>query len=428
MWLATQVLMAYRTVEALEAMGLVVSDEEAYLGLREMIVTSVGQMKLEGEAAEEADEVVDRGLASENDGVVYRALEAVISRGRALRDRPIEALTKSESLALRRLANVAMARLELQRAPGELRDVLALADKKDPAARQAAALELARDGSEEALATLNELLADEDRRVRSEAIRAMAARRRPTSIVSLIDRLDEETGKHRLEVHWALRMLTGEDHGSRSPRWKSWWRGEGESFRIPTLVEAQAAERKRKSRKDESPTKATFYGLKVVSDRLAFVIDVSGSMNNKVYAGGTRLDAAKEQLAGVIEGLHGDDQFNIIAFQSNVRAWEDALVKAAQRNREDAASFVEGLNAGGGTAIYDALREAFDDESVDTIYFLSDGQPSGGLITDAAQIRAEVARWNSARHVTINCVAVGQDHALLRGLAEDSGGEYKRIQ
>ena len=85
------------------------------------------------------------------------------------------------------------------------------------------------------------------------------------------------------------------------------------------------------------------------------------------------------------------------------------------------------LRPGGGTNIHDALELAFEDERVDTIYLLSDGAPSTGPIVQADELRDEVARWNSVRGVVIHCIAVGQDHRLLKGLAEDSGGKYVRV-
>ena len=80
----------------------------------------------------------------------------------------------------------------------------------------------------------------------------------------------------------------------------------------------------------------------------------------------------------------------------------------------------------GGTAIYDGLWLAFEDPLVDTIYVLTDGQPSAGKVTDIYEIRREVARWNATRNVKIHGVSVGQESQLLRWLAEDSGGRYTR--
>jgi hypothetical protein len=422
-----EVLRGFRTTEHLEAMGKFVSDEDAYAPTREAVLTAVSGMVLEGDALAEADEVVDRGLAAKHSAVQFRALEAVVARGRALRSQPIEALARSQADELRRLAHVAMARLALAEGGGGAKEVMELGRSKDPAARQAAALELARLGTEEALQVLTGLLADPDLRVRSQAVKATAARRRPSSIVALIDRLDAESGKLRGEVRWALEMLTGKDFGLTSARWRTWWAAEGKTFEVPSLAEAAEARQARTTRAEAASTKASFYGLEVISNRLVFVIDISGSMNAKAYEGLTRIEIAKRELNRVVATLLVDDHFNIIAFSGGVRAWVDALTPGNEKNRTAAKDFVDRLQANGGTAIYDALAEAFEDQAIDTIYFLSDGDPSAGLVVDPATIRSEVARWNSARHIVIHCIAVGQDHSLLRGLAEDSGGSYRRV-
>ena len=55
------------------------------------------------------------------------------------------------------------------------------------------------------------------------------------------------------------------------------------------------------------------------------------------------------------------------------------------------------------------------------------GAPTEGEITDIEEIRAEVARWNAARHVKIHGISMGQDSTLLQWLCEDTGGTYKRV-
>lgn len=43
------------------------------------------------------------------------------------------------------------------------------------------------------------------------------------------------------------------------------------------------------------------------------------------------------------------------------------------------------------------------------------------------RIRRQVGAWNETRLITIHTISVGRDSPLLRDLAEDSGGRYKRI-
>ena len=103
------------------------------------------------------------------------------------------------------------------------------------------------------------------------------------------------------------------------------------------------------------------------------------------------------------------------------------MIELEGKSRAEALEFAGAVRPWGGTNIHDALELAFEDERVDTIYLLSDGAPSTGPIVQADELRDEVARWNSVRGVVIHCIAVGQDHRLLKGLAEDSGGKYVRV-
>jgi len=97
------------------------------------------------------------------------------------------------------------------------------------------------------------------------------------------------------------------------------------------------------------------------------------------------------------------------------------------------------MTAAGGTNGHDALKSAFAiagrgardkqyELGADTIFFLSDGQPTRGDITDPDQILAEVKRWNLLRRVKVHTVGVGRDHAkaFMESLAESSGGTYVR--
>ena len=93
----------------------------------------------------------------------------------------------------------------------------------------------------------------------------------------------------------------------------------------------------------------------------------------------------------------------------------------------DAKGFVSKLGAGGGTNLFGSLEFVFQDPQVDTIFILSDGEPSAGRIQDPAGIRTEVAKWNKNREVKIHSIAVGGSLQVLQWLAEDSGGTYVRF-
>jgi hypothetical protein len=99
-----------------------------------------------------------------------------------------------------------------------------------------------------------------------------------------------------------------------------------------------------------------------------------------------------------------------------------------EKTRKAAQGFVSRQEPDGYTAVYDALKLAFEDKRVDTLYLLSDGNPYQGTIDDPEQIRAEVKRWNSTRHLKIHCVSLGGDILLLKNLAQDTGGEFRTVR
>jgi hypothetical protein len=50
------------------------------------------------------------------------------------------------------------------------------------------------------------------------------------------------------------------------------------------------------------------------------------------------------------------------------------------------------------------------------------------LIEDPVEIADQVAVWNSSRRIRIHGIAVGNDSALIKSLADDSGGTYVYVR
>jgi len=66
----------------------------------------------------------------------------------------------------------------------------------------------------------------------------------------------------------------------------------------------------------------------------------------------------------------------------------------------------------------------------DTIFFMTDGQPSCGKVIDPHQILDEITRRNRILGVTIHTVGVSKDQnsAFLLNLAKRNGGRYVAFQ
>jgi hypothetical protein len=236
-----------------------------------------------------------------------------------------------------------------------------------------------------------------------------------------------------------LWKLTAQPFRTDSKQWKRWWEKEGANFRFPTPEEFLKRQRERDLREEKQVSQSfrgvkvdsRFFGLRITSHHVAFVIDVSGSMEERLpgqeKAGGgpSRIEVARKELIACLEALEAGTRFNILPFSSGVLPWKEEAVECTEETFTEAKEFVEGLGALGGTNIHGGLRQAFDDPTVDTIFFLSDGEPSQGDVIDPGAIREEVQAWNKERGVVIHTISIGDRFPLLEWLAEDSKGTYR---
>lgn len=259
--------------------------------------------------------------------------------------------------------------------------------------------------------------------LRSLSIRYLARCRDVTSIPLLIGRYGREEGRLAAELDQALFLHTGTRLWKRAD-WDSWWDKNKVGFALPHADSVKGGGT------TSGGKTVAYHDIPVVSSRIAFVVDHSGSMNaqigtDKKY---TRLDAAKEQLQRVIEALPKETSINLIPYDSTVQPLWDDLRKLDDDNREKVLKSAKKLALGTGTNIFDAIEKAFTDPMVDTIYLLTDGQPTQGRFLNTDDIIEEVQRMNRTRQVVLHCIGLGIDSDLLKRLAQISGGSYKYVR
>lgn len=257
--------------------------------------------------------------------------------------------------------------------------------------------------------------------LRSAAYRYLTVLRDVAAIEPLIRRSDQESGRLEIEANQALFAHTGRRFFSRKD-WEKWWDQHEKGFKLPHIETV----RQPRASSSSSGGTASYFGIPLVSRRSAFLIDVSGSMNEKIGTDRkrTRLDEAKKQLKQAIESYQPDHSCSVIVFHTTIHPVWDRLRPATKENKEELITRVDRLAIGGGTNIHDALEAAYRDPEIDTIYLLTDGAPSAGAITNADEIADEVRRWNQTRQVVIHSVAIGSESKLLQRLAKESGGTY----
>jgi Ca-activated chloride channel family protein len=162
----------------------------------------------------------------------------------------------------------------------------------------------------------------------------------------------------------------------------------------------------------------------VVPRDLSFVVDVSGSMS------GQKLDQAKGALRQALAGLRPEDRFRLVAFSSGVRHFREVWAPATPEAIREARTFVDNLQADGGTNIsgaLDAVLGASVPESrLPIILFLTDGIPSVGEQQPDRIASQAAGRIGRARVFT---VGVGHDvnTYLLDRLAREGRGAAEYV-
>ena len=159
----------------------------------------------------------------------------------------------------------------------------------------------------------------------------------------------------------------------------------------------------------------------IIPRDLVLVLDISGSMD------AVKMDQARKALKTCLNSLKPNDRFAVIAFSTNVRQYRDSLVPADSEQLENARKWVDGLRAGGGTAIQAALDAALDMRGKEegrafTVVFFTDGQPTIGEMRPEKIIKNVEAK-NTA-NTRIFTFGVGDDvnAAMLDQLAESTRG------
>jgi hypothetical protein len=309
--------------------------------------------------------------------------------------------------------------------------------------------------------------------------RALAKNRAKAAVEPMIaafERAEDKRDEAAVRgLRQALQSMTGEYVLETARDFRNWWNGKGKA----SYNENETARPRGLIGKD-GPCTSLIYG-DVTSKKVVFICDVSHSMKAEgkvpgepvdktgeterrpetggdVMGGkkseadrkkhklggqgvkpgyvGRRIDILKIELAHVVISMLSDDaKFNLVTYSATVQSWKKSLTKASKASRQAALDFVKKMQPSGQTNTYGALEAAFGNKSADTIYFLSDGNPTTGTTIDHGEILTAVRRWNQGRNVTIHTIGLlvgkyGNENQeklkkFLQDLASQNGGECR---
>jgi len=260
--------------------------------------------------------------------------------------------------------------------------------------------------------------------VQIAAARALAGTRSRTAVAQLVEAIRRAEGRVKNEINAALKTLTKTDCHGDAALWIEWWTANKADFEAGTYDP-------KSPKRPPGVGRTVFFELPVESRRVCFVIDRSGSMKEGSPA---KLDVVKTELKRLLAALPDGCRVNLIFFSDTVETLAASTRPLDARNRKDALAFIDKQEARGGTNLHDALEKALSlvgssesgnliEDGVDTIFVLSDGQPTEGKVTDPEALVRGFTRRNRWLRATVNAVAVGDSEKVLRTLAESNGGE-----
>lgn len=290
-----------------------------------------------------------------------------------------------------------------------------------------------------ALERLGWLLDDDAWRVRAAAIRTAEALWQREVIPLLIDRLERERGRLKLDVVELLQAMTGKSLAWDADLWRSWWGAQGADFELPDRPgDGRGGRRAPAADPDGESQTAAFFQLPVVSQRIAFVLDCSGSMRNPALGekvgGISKMEVARRELEQTLKALSPDVVFDVFLYRYPSdyppkpvmsRAF-GKLQRCTPKNASSALRWLGKQEGKGWGAFYDALKLVLA-EDVDTIYFLSDGRPSRGRYDRDFRLIREIQPDNRFRQAAIHTVLVGSsgaDRKFMERLAGVTGGRF----
>ena len=161
----------------------------------------------------------------------------------------------------------------------------------------------------------------------------------------------------------------------------------------------------------------------IVRKDVAFVFDVSGSMS------GPKIDQARQALKGCLNLMNPGDGVYLVAFNDGLNPWTNDREVLDEGVRASASSFADGLKAGGGTnirnAVLLALDELKDSERPTAIVFLTDGLGENPVDVTLEDIEAA----NPGRRTRIFAFGVGEDvnQGFLERLGRENRGGFTGI-
>ncbi len=237
----------------------------------------------------------------------------------------------------------------------------------------------------------------------------------------------EDSSKRTVsEIVRELQRISGRSFRAAPERWSAWWQAVlDERVELPADVEEAGG----------YVSSTSFFGLNVLSDRVLFVIDRSGSMDGAFATDGrSRYEEAIHQFQRFLEKAGSELRFGVVLFSDKGDRWQGGLVPATNGNVDSAVRWLRGQQPRGGTQLFEGFRTALRldrdgrldpaRQDADTVIVLCDGATAQGPDWVEPWIRSE----NPVAQLVFHAVQIGATgDGTLEALTERSGGDFVRV-
>jgi hypothetical protein len=124
-------------------------------------------------------------------------------------------------------------------------------------------------------------------------VRALLDRATPDVIEPLYKDLGTAEGRLQDDIADALARLTGVNFGVNPTQWESWWAQKKSTMKtLQPLTAEQLVELKTKEKEQITQSTPLYFGLRIRSDSIAFLVDCSESMNEEYKPAGAAPEPA----------------------------------------------------------------------------------------------------------------------------------------
>ncbi len=265
-------------------------------------------------------------------------------------------------------------------------------------------------------------LADDSWGVRVAAIDSLRQWRLADDLPLLVAHLATSRGRTREAIVACLEDWTGRRFGENAAAWEAWAAEQADW--TPVAVGTAAPQDELLTGSARTVALRRYHGLPVDDGGLVFLLDASGSMEEAHNRNQSYFAVYAADLMRTLGGLPAAARFDLVLFGADAKAWQGRLQEPTTDRMDEAARFLKEATLGGPTNLHDALTTALAVPEAETLYLLSDGDPTAGPVQDHERLLRTISRVNRHRGVRIHTIAVGEaDLDFLARLAAAHEGK-----